>query len=387
VATIIIASTIADKPLNGGLSWARLHWMLGLRKLGFDVYFIEQIAATRCTDADGHVTTFEECENLRYFQHVTRTFELDHAAALIYDGGAAIHGSTRADLVALAESADLLVNISGHLRLDWLLKPLRRKAYIDDDPGFTQYWLASGHGPESLARHEFHFTFGENIGTTGCSIPTREIQWRPLRPFVVLEYWPAANQGRPDRFTTVAAWRGPYGPVTFEGRTFGLKAHEFRRFIGLPSLAPQMFEVALDIDPADAKDLDALRQNRWHVVDPKTVAADPFQFRQYVQESGAECSVAKGVYTETNSGWFSDRTVCYLASGKPALIQDTGFSRRYPTGEGLVPFTTLDEAAAGAEAIARDYDAHCRAARTIAEDSFGSDNVLGEFIDAVGLSA
>jgi hypothetical protein len=385
MAAIIVAGTIADKPFNGGLSWARLNWMFGLRKLGFDVYLIEQIAAHRCTDAKGQVTTFEESENLRYFELVARMFGPDHAALVCSDGDA-IHGATRADLIALVESADLLVNISGHLRLNWLLQPLRRKAYVDDDPGFTQFWLASGHGLENLAFHDFHFTFGENIGAADCSIPSGEINWRPLRPFVALEHWPEMSRAGKDRFTTVASWRGPYGPVTYQGRTFGLKAHEFRKFIDLPSRAPQTFEIALDIDPADGKDLEALRQNGWHVVDPKTAAADPTQFRRYVQTSDAECSVAKGVYTETNSGWFSDRTVCYLASGKPALVQDTGFSRRYPTGEGLVPFTTLEEAVAGAERIARNYDAHSRAARAIAEECFASDKVLGEFIDAVGVS-
>ena len=381
MSTIVVAGTIADKPLNGGLSWARLNWIFGLRRLGFDVHFVEQIAATRCVDANGRVTTFELSENLRYFTRVTRTFGLHDSAALIVDGDV-FHGTSREDLIALADRADLLVNISGHLRLDWLLNRFRRKAYIDDDPGFTQFWLASGQGLETLARHDVHFTFGENIGTPDCSIPTTQIQWRPLRPFVVLDDWPPANQGRADRFTTVAAWRGPYGPVTYEGRTYGLKAHEFRKFIDLPLRASQSFEIALDIDPADARDLEALRQHGWHVVDPKVTAADPCQFRSYVQTSAAECSVAKGIYTDTCSGWFSDRTVCYLASGKPALVQDTGFSRHYPADEGLVSFRTFDEAVAGAESIERNYDEHCRAARSIAEEYFDSDRVLRNFIDA-----
>jgi hypothetical protein len=141
----------------------------------------------------------------------------------------------------------------------------------------------------------------------------------------------------------------------------------------------------LNIHPADKKDFDSLRGHGWHIVDPKDVAADPSAFRRYVQTSAAEFSVAQGIYVETQSGWFSDRTVCYLASGKPVLVQDTGFSRNYPVGEGLVAFRTLDEAVAGAEQIVRDYDRHCRAARALAEGYFDSNKVLGRLLDEVGL--
>jgi hypothetical protein len=175
--------------------------------------------------------------------------------------------------------------------------------------------------------------------------------------------------------------------VRYGETTFGLKVHEFRKFLELPERVPQTFEIALDIHAADGKDLDSLRSHRWRIVDPKAVAPDPSAFRRYVQTSGAEFSVAQGMYVQTESGWFSDRTVRYLASGKPALVQDTGFSRTYPVGEGLVAFRTLDEAVAGAEGILRDYDKHCRAARALAEAYFDSDEVLGRLIDEVGVVA
>jgi hypothetical protein len=148
----------------------------------------------------------------------------------------------------------------------------------------------------------------------------------------------------------------------------------------------QTFEIALNIHPADTKDLNLLRQHGWEIVDPRTVVPDPIAFRCYVQTSGAEFSVAQGVYVETKSGWFSDRTVRYLASGKPALVQDTGFSRNYPVGDGLVAFRTLDEAVVGAEQIAGDYDRHCRVARSLAEAYFDSDQVLGGFAEQVGIA-
>jgi hypothetical protein len=154
----------------------------------------------------------------------------------------------------------------------------------------------------------------------------------------------------------------------------------------LPDHLPQDFEIALDIHSTEAKDLTLLREHGWHIADPKIVASDPIKFRHYVQTSGAEFSVAQGIYVETNSGWFSDRTVRYLASGKPALVQDTGFSRNYPVGEGLIAFRTLAEAAAGAAQIARDYDSHSKAARSIAEEYFDSDKVLGRLIEEVDVA-
>jgi hypothetical protein len=206
-----------------------------------------------------------------------------------------------------------------------------------------------------------------------------------MRQPVVLGCWPAWSEADPDRFTTVANWRGSYGPVQYGGKTFGLKVHEFRKFVDLPRLARQRFEIALNIHPADEKDLNLLRHHCWRIVDPKMVAPNPVAFRRYVRASGAEFSVAQGIYVETESGWFSDRTVHYLASGKPALVQDTGFSRNYPVGEGLVAFRTLDEAVTGAMRIADDYEEHCRAARLLATTYFDSDKVLGHLVEEVGV--
>jgi hypothetical protein len=155
--------------------------------------------------------------------------------------------------------------------------------------------------------------------------------------------------------------------------------------VALPTLASYTFEVAIDLDPADRTDRETLVKHNWRVVDPKSVAPNPCGFRRYIQQSGAECSIAQGIYVETQSGWFSDRTVRYLASGKPALVQDTGFGRTYPTGRGLVPFRTLDEAARGAQRIMRDYETHSRAARAIAGEFFDSDKVLGTLLREMGV--
>jgi hypothetical protein len=386
MTTAIVSGAIANKYLNGGAVWTRLNWALGLKKLGLRVYFIEQISRDRCVDAAGNVTSFADCANLAYFQEVTRHFGLAGSAALVYEGGEQIHGATGPDLLEVAGAADLLVNITGHLTLERLKSRIRRKVYIDEDPGYTQIWHAAGNAGSRLEGHDFFFTVGENIGTPDCSVPTGDVLWRPVRRPVVFEEWPVYVAGRRDRFTTVASWRGPYGPVRHGDTTFGQKVHEFRKLVELPGLVPGTFEIALDIHPADGKDLDLLRRHGWQVVDPRAVVPNPQAFRRYVQSSAAEFSVAQGIYVQTESGWFSDRTVRYLASGKPALVQDTGFSRNFPVGEGLVAFRTLEQAVQGAERILRDYDRHCRAARALAEAYFDSDKVLGRVLEEVGVT-
>lgn len=329
----IVAGVLAGKPCNGGNAWSRMSFVLGLERLGFEVLFFEN--------------------------------EQQPDAAMR----------------ERFESASLLVNIGGHLADESLKRAPRVRVFVDDDPGYTQFWQAAGLLGDRLAGHDRYFTFGRNIGRDSCPIPTCGIDWIPMVPPVVLDQWPVAG-GRGDAFTTVAAWRGAYGRVEAGGHLYGQKAHEFRRFAELPGLAAHRFEIALQIDAADAADRDLLTRNGWHLVDPLAVAATPDDFRRYVQGSHAEFSVAQGIYVETASGWFSDRTTRYLASGRPALVQDTGFGR---CREGLVTFSTVAEAVAGAERIMRDYHAHAQAARAIAVEVFDSDKVLGRMLEQAGL--
>jgi len=359
--SVVVAGAIANKPGNGGEAWVRLSWVLGLRRLGCHVHLLEQLHDGSASQRD-------------YFDAVVAAFGLADCATLVCDDRAS------GDLLELASSADLLVNISGHLTNELLFSRFRRKAYVDLDPGYTQLWHVAGLGAH-LADHDVYFTVGKNIGRPGCAIPTGDIDWCPIRPPIVLSEWPASPTGTHDRLTTIATWRGPYGRVEQDGKLYGLKLDEFRKLAALPSAVAQRLELALSIHPDECRDLSLLRENGWHLVDPIEAAGTPERFRAYIQGSGGEFSVAQGVYVETGSGWFSDRTAAYLASGKPALIQDTGFSRNLPTGEGLVPFRTFEEAVDGAERIASDYEAHCRASRSLAEHAFDSDVVLTGFLE------
>jgi len=272
------------------------------------------------------------------------------------------------------------VNISGNLTVGCLKTEFRRSAYLDLDPGYTQMWNAQGR-LSGLRAHDLHFTVGENIGQ-GAACPADGIRWRPVRQPVLLDYWPDCSPPANGAFTTVASWRGPYGRVQHGGTTFGVKAHEFRKYVDLPSRTPHRFEIALEIHEDDGPDRQNLLEHGWIVRDPLEVAGDPWAFRRFVQQSGAEFSVAQGIYVETASGWFSDRTTRYLASGRPALVQDTGFSRNYPVGEGLLAFGSVDEALSGIDAIHRDYRRHARAARALAVDHFDARKVLAQFAAA-----
>lgn len=366
--TIIVSGALANKPHNGGEAWVRLNWLLGFRELGFDIWFIEQIVRGPSLDA--------ACA---YFEKITGDFGFAGRAALIADDGETLRGPAMRELCGVADAAELLVNISGHLRIEPLFSRIHRKAYLDIDPGFTQFWQASGNLGARLEGHDFFFTIGENIGTPGCPIPTCGIEWCKTRPPIALSHWPVVA-GEFEKFTTVASWRGAFGPVEFDGVTYGVKVHEFRKFIELPQRASGKFEIALDIHPSETRDLSSLRDHGWQIVDPKKTAADPNAFRDYIQKSSAEFSAAQGVYVQTRSGWFSDRTAAYLASGKPVLVQDTG--TRLPAGEGFIPFCTVEEAVAGAQRIAGDYRRHCLAARALAEAYFDSAKVLTAFLEA-----
>jgi hypothetical protein len=385
MAIAVVSGALANRPGNGGGAWVRLNWVLGLKQLGFEVYFIEQIQRDACIDRAGATVAFETCENLRYFQDVTGQFGLAPDATLVYEDGERIHGLEQSRLFELAGDATLLVNLSGHLRWQSLFTHFRRKVYVDLDPGFTQFWYATGNRAAHLEGHDYFLTVGANIGKPECSIPAVTIPWRSIRPPVTLSYWPVDSAKTCERFTTVANWRGPYGPIEHAGAVLGLKVHEFRRFLELPERVPCPFEIALTIHEGDDMDRQRLLGNGWRLVNPATATSSPALFQQYIQESSAEFSAAQGVYVQTQSGWFSDRTACYLASGKPALVQDTGLGRNYPAGWGLVTFSTLEEAVKGAESILGDYAEHCLAARALAESHFDSAKVLGGLLDEIGV--
>jgi hypothetical protein len=379
---VIVAGALANKPGNGGEAWVRLTWALGLRRLGYEVVLAEQLApGADPTAAASHPAP------AAWFSEITARFGLDGAACLVHGDGRASTGLPFDALVAFAEQAALLVNLSGHLTLPEVVERVGARLHVDLDPGYTQLWAGAGEAGARLAGHDAFATVGANLGTPRCSLPSAGVPWIALRPPVLLDAWSATPPPPGAAFTTVGAWRNPLGTIAHDGRTYGSKAHAFRRLIELPRrVEGARFELALDIHPADARDRDALLAHGWALADARAVAGTPEAFRTYVQSSLAECSVAQPLYAETASGWFSDRTAHYLASGRPALVQDTGLDGELPLGEGLLTFRSLEEAAAGARAIAAEPERHARAARALAERHLDSDVVLSGLVGQLGVA-
>ena len=389
---VVVSSVIANKPHNGGNARMVLNWLQGLEQLGLDVFFVEQIRSEHCVDAQGSPAPASQSVNRAYFDEVLKTHGFSRRAALICDvdgtlDAAVVHGATASELHDLADAADLLINISGHLSVRALKQRFRRKAYVDLDPGYTQLWHTAGSSAARLEGHDVYFTVGQRIGTVGCRIPTDGIAWHAIRqPIVLTECRPDAPVHSSPRFTTIASWRGAYAPITHEGETYAAKAHEFRKFVELPRLSSERFEIALDIHPRETRDLETLEASGWRLVSPRAVAETPADYCRYIEGSAAECSAAQGMYVQTKSGWFSDRSARYLASGKPVLVQDTGFCVPRNSGEGLLVFDTVAQAARGAERIARDYDGHSAAARWLAERYFDSNTQLSQLLERAGVA-
>ena len=380
--TVVVAGALAQKAGSGGHVWALLQFALGLRRLGFEVIFIDAIEPTAGQSGSRLARPWTEAPLVMHAFEATNQFAAGISYSALVNNTGDTFGLSREELLSRVARSAFFFNINGFLVDKEVLAAAGLRVLVDIDPGFNQMWRSLGLA-DPLQGHDLHVTFGRNIGRVDCSIPTCGLDWITIAPPVVLGRWPVVEDVGIDRFTSVATWRGAYAPVQFGGTTYGLRVHEFRRFAQLPGRVGLPFELALDIHPAETRDLALLAENGWSLVDPGTVAGSPGAYQRYIQSSKAEFSVAKAMYVKSNSGWFSDRSACYLASGKPVLAQDTGFSRHYPTGEGLLAFNTPEEAAAGAAEIWGNYPRHARAAREIAEAYFDSDKVLGGLLAAI----
>jgi hypothetical protein len=378
--TIIVSGMVAAVPHQGGATWAILQYLLGLERLGHDVYFIEPIADR---DLQRSGSTLTDSINASYFRRVMAEFGLTDKAALVLTDGRETEGLPYERLLEVARTADLLLNVSGMLRDEALLEPIGLRVYLDLDPAFIQLWHAQECVDMRFEAHDSFVTVGVNIGQANCPIPTCGRTWIPTLQPVVLERWPAASE-QGTAFTTIANWRG-YGSVQHEGVLYGQKAHSWRPLMPLPARSGEHFLIALAIHPDETGDLSELDRYGWDLVDPSAAAGDPNKYAAFIRGSMAELGIAKSGYAASRSGWFSDRSVCYLASGKPVLAQNTGFGRILPLGEGIVAFDDLDSALAGVQTIRADWNRHSQAARALAEEYFDSDRVLARLLGELGL--
>jgi len=373
---IAVSGSIAQRPGRGGHAWVFLQYLLGFRALGYEVLFLD-----RLTPAMSAGENWPPQRSLRWLDEVMRPHGLGGDYCLLLgEDGSETAGLPRAEALARVRRSTLLIDVMGFLGDEELLAAAPRTAYLDIDPGFPQMWQELGLH-RSFGDHDAYATVGLRVGKKGSLIPTCGVEWQPTPQPVVLEQWPATEPGQ--AYTSVGSWRGPFEPVEFGGERFGLRAHQLRRFAELPAAVEVPLELALDIDAADAADAEALRAGGWQLVDPEQVAAGTDDYRRYLQNSRAEMGVAKDIYVRSRGGWLSDRSLCYLASGKPVLAQATGYELEVETGAGLLSFSAPAEAAAGIEEIEGDYEGHSAAARELARERFGSDRVLTDLLEAL----
>jgi hypothetical protein len=380
MATLIVLEDLAGPASlgRGGHAMYVLGWLHGFERLGHRVVLVEFLK-----DDPGPA----RASAVRYFAEVIESWWHPGRAALIVEPTReSLYGLDAAAIARVADDAAALVMLAAHYRRQPypLVDRIRPRILVEQDPGYTHLWAADGGDPADVyGEQDVYFTVGSNIGTPRCSLPTVGIRWQPIWNPVVLDWWWSAERllTRP-YFTTVADWRS-YGYLEFEGRVLGPKAEEFRRFIDLPALAGEPIEIALNIDPQDP-DLADLVAHGWRI-ESTAVVTTPAQYRDYVAGSAGEFSCVKGGYAGTNGGWFSDRSACYLAAGRPVVLQATGFADVLPTGRGLFAVGSAQEAAEAIRAVRRDYERHAAAAREIAREHFDAAKIARRVLSAAGI--
>ena len=385
--TIIVTGLAATYPL-GGVSWDYLQYLLGFIELGHEAYYLED---TGCWPFDPDQMTFVEdgTKNAGYLAEFLRRLKPGLEKRFCYrDVNDVHHGLSREELAAVLRKAELFVNISAAsiLREEYLAVPV--KALIDSDPLYTQSgipaYLDGTAGPEvvkaieNFKRHDVFFSFGENVGQPGCLVPDAIFDWKPTRQPVVLSCWQPAPPPRREVFTTVLSWRPKEDGPLVGGVRYGGKNLEFERLIDLPGRTDAVLELALS---GTEEQMAALREHGWRVVPGTTKSRTPWDYRDYLAEGLGEFSTAKNAYVASRSGWFSCRSACYLASGRPVVVQDTGFSDFLPVGEGVLAYTDAEGALAGIEAVRADWGRQSAAALKFAREHFNAREVLARLLE------
>ncbi|HEV8296494.1 MAG TPA: hypothetical protein VGQ20_04330 [Acidimicrobiales bacterium] len=366
---ILVAGMLADDAGQGGASWALLHWVLGLAQLGHDVVVVDPLSS-----GDADATTS------RYFAALCAEHDLCGRAALLRRQGPPI-GMATDDLRMFIHRADLVCNVSGRLRDPELFAHVPLRLYVDVDPAFTQLWHSQG-VDMGLEHHTHHVTVGTAITNRRSRVPSHGFDWHVMLPPVVLDEWPVTPPPDAPVLTSVANWRS-YGCIEHVGVRYGQKAHSFRELLPIATRSPVPVAIALSIHAGDYADRIALVDAGWTLVDPWIAAGDTQRYRAFVQRSWAELGVAKSGYVAGRTGWFSDRSACYLATGRPVVAQDTSIDGALPTDAGLLTFTDADEAIERIHELRRDYARHARGARQLAETHLDARRVLGDLVQWV----
>lgn len=376
---VLVGASLSVPPFSAGTALDRAQYVLGLRALGHEAYLLEEVEEDWCFDRRGRRCDYAQSVNRASFEAVLERFDLRDRGCQLVRGTELSGGLAREALLRAIDGAELLLNVSGHVQSGDVLTRVRRRAYLDQDPVYTQLWHAAYGADIGLDRHDVLFTVGQRIGTEGSHIPDCGRRWEHTLPPVLPALWPTQPAGREGRFTTVSSW-GRYGDLEHEGRSYRSKQPEFMRFAELPALSESEFGLVLTGADGGDPALARLRAGGWRIRDRRAVAGIA-AYQGFIAVSRAEIGIAKGAYVEGRAGWIGDRSCHYLASGKPVLAQSTGIEASLPVGEGLVTFSDLEEAAEGAHAITLDYERHARRARELANEVFDYRRVLPDLLE------
>ena len=374
---LVLAGIIGRYPV-GGVTWCALQYIAGFQRLGYDVFYLEDTGECNFDPVQNAIAT-DPAYALDYIRRQLALVGLEDSWAYVdYEGG--YHGKTRAQVAEACRGADLMVNLSGGC---WMVRPEYEelsKIFIDTDPGFTQQAIAdAGEGwyRDFFAAHDALFTFALRVEDPTCTLAETPFRWQPTIQPVELDFWPVTPAPRDAPFTTILSWTTDSFPGIGKG-----KGDELLRLIALPGQTSERILLAIAGKPPT----ELLAEHGWELTDALRATIDAEAYRRFIQTSKAELGFAKVMYLETASGWFSDRTQCYLASGRPALVRETGFSDVLPVGEGLLSFDDAEGILEGLEHIAADYGLHCRAAREIAEEHFAGRSVLRKLLQTAGMA-
>lgn len=383
MARIVLGSTMVRYPLGGMNQWI-IGWLIGLKQLGHEVYFVEKSGwPNSCYDVSKKVMT----DNCSYGVSVVNTllarYDLQDKWCFV-DNAGRYHGLTQENIEAVFKSADLFLDLEWD---EWLVEAANAgmRVFVDGEPGWCQMKMENSmRAGDELPFYDYYYTVGRNVGTDRSPGPTASKKWRHIFPPVLVSDLPLeplkVEADAP--FTTVMNWKA-HRQVEFDGVVYGQKDIEFLKFINLPQLTSIPLEVSISGSGKIPTDL--LIRSGWRLRNADDVAMTVDSYRDYIWASKGEFSVAKNVFIATNCGWFGERAGYYMASRRPAVVQDTGFSDHLPCGKGLFAVSTVEEAAAAIDEINANYDRHAGWAREIAVEYLDAQKVLGRFLDELGI--
>jgi len=386
---VVVWGLLAHSPF-GGMTWQVLHHLVGLRRLGFDVWYVEDSDRYPCAPGSGERTA-DFGPNLEFMRRHLAKIGLDDRwvfrSPIAPDQTAGALDIT--GLHRLYRDADAVLNLCAAQELLPSHDVINCLVYLETDPVVSQVAVAKGdeNWIQWLDRYQHHFTYGTNLSGPDCPVPLERYDWIPTVPPVVTDWW--VTDHPPDRgaaLTTIIQWSTVGQDVEWNNECWHWRKDlEFAHYLDIPASVPVPIEAAVRVRERDRAIVETLISHDWRVRPAKSLD-DPFDYRRYIQDSRGEFSVAKHQYVAPRSGWFSDRTVCYLAAGRPVVVQDTGF--RSPTGcseGGLHFFRSVDEAIESVHAVAADYDIESKAASTVAREVFQAERVLGSMMSEIGL--